>query len=278
MNFPKFWARGEAQGCSGWGWSNESIAQAKALGVEVAQRIAARLARGDRSPDRRYEYGDRPLREEILREFRDGSSGVRGVITRNSYGCLVLNTARLLFADVDLGETPEVGGFVNRLFGSQKAVAAHAAARQSIIDRAEEWIRQNPGWGWRIYETRAGLRLMATHCGFEPGDRVCESVFAWLHADPLYRRLCQHQKCFRARLTPKPWRCDVPPVTARWPFENDREAKSFQDWNARYLAAAARFSTCRLLAEVGNKPAPEFHEMIAVHDEACRAMSEAPLA
>ena len=35
MNFPKFWSRGEAKGFQAWGWSNESIAQAKALGIEA---------------------------------------------------------------------------------------------------------------------------------------------------------------------------------------------------------------------------------------------------
>jgi len=41
-----------------------------------------------------------------------------------------------------------------------------------------------------------------------------DQVFDTLGADPPYRRLCRTQKCFLARLTPKPWRCGVakPPV------------------------------------------------------------------
>jgi len=279
MNFPKFWARGEAQGFWGWGWSNESVAQAKALGVEVAQRIAARISRGDRSRLGRYEYGDRPMREEVLREFRDGISAPSAVVTRNSYGCLVLNAAHLLFVDVDLGEPPAHGGALGRLFGTGKAVAKHAAARQSVLDRAEAWTRQNPGWSWRVYETRAGLRLAAIHRPFAHDEKVCAEVFEALGADPLYRRLCGHQKCFRARLTPKPWRCDVPNPPARWPFEDERIAVVFKEWEKNYLDAAAGYATCHLAAEFGaTVVAPELAELIAAHDEVTRCGTKLPLA
>lgn len=278
MNFPKFWSRGEQKGFYAWGWSNESIAQAKALGMEVAGRIAERFASGDLQRARRYEYGNRPLREEVLREFRH-SQELAAVITRNSYGCLVLNTARLMFVDVDLGEPTTGGGFLGNLFGAKKSLAAHETARQTVLAVAGDWAQQNLGWGWRIYETRAGLRLMAIHRGFDSADPICETVFERLKADPLYRRLCHHQKCFRARLTPKPWRCGASPVPGRWPWDNDHALQSFQEWERRYLASAAKFSTCRLIAELGSQAsAPEFHELIAAHDEVTGVMSALPLA
>jgi hypothetical protein len=279
MNFPKFWVKGEAQGASAWGWSNEGVAQAKALATEIAQRVAARLARGERDRLRRYEYGERPLREEVLREFRDGAATARAVITRNSYGSLILNTAGLLFVDVDLGEPPRRGGVLSRLLGSEKDVAAHEAARKAALERAEDWVQRNPGWGWRIYETRAGLRLAATHRAFLPEESACRDVFEALQADPLYRRLCAQQKCFRARLTPKPWRCDVRTLPARWPFTSERQSKVFQKWEERYLAAASRFATCRLITEMGSRAmAAELSDLIGVHDEATRCGSELPLA
>jgi len=113
MNFPKFWAKGEADGFEGWGWSDVSADGAKARGVETARRVAARFERGELNvPAARYGYADRPLREEVLREFRDDAGTVSGVITRNSYGCLVLNTAKLMFVDVDFAPPPAVdGGF-----------------------------------------------------------------------------------------------------------------------------------------------------------------------
>jgi hypothetical protein len=279
MNFPKFWARGEAQGFCAWGWSNESVAQAKALGVEVAQRIATRIGRGDRSRPGHYEYGDRPLREEVLREFRDEAGELSAVITRNSYGCLVLNAAHLLFVDVDLCEEPPPGGVLGWLLGFKKAAARLAAARQSVLDRAEAWTRQNPGWGWRVYETRAGLRLVAIHRPFAYDDAVCAEVFEALGADPLYRRLCGHQKCFRARLTPKPWRCKVPNPPARWPFEDSRHAAAVQRWETQYLQAAAGYATCCLIAQIGTTDlSPDLAELVAAHDEVSRCGSGLPLA
>jgi hypothetical protein len=279
MNFPKFWARGEAQGVRAWGWSNEGLAQAAALGGEVAQRIAARLACGNRSQLGRYEYGERPLREEVLREFREGTEAPAAVITRNSYGCLVLNTARLLFVDVDIGEAPRQGGVLGRLFGSKKAVSRHEDARQFVLEQAAAWAGQNANWGWRVYRTRAGLRLAAIHRPFAPEEKVCALVFEALGADPLYRRLCGHQQCFRARLTPKPWRCNVPNPPARWPFEDERAAVSFQRWEKVYLSAANEYATCELIAKIGTTVvSPELTELIATHDEATRCESSLPLA
>jgi hypothetical protein len=75
------------------------------------------------------------------------------------------------------------------------------------MTKIENWSRNHPEWGWRIYRTRAGLRLLATQGLVEADSDVADGVFEALGADPLYRKLCKTQKCFRARLTPKPWRC-----------------------------------------------------------------------
>ncbi len=64
-----------------------------------APRIAA-------EPPRAYAYGDRPLREEIVRSVA-GDGERAAVVTRNSFGCLVLNTAGVLFVDVDLPRAVE---------------------------------------------------------------------------------------------------------------------------------------------------------------------------
>jgi hypothetical protein len=276
MNFPKFWAKAEVQGVAAWGWSNESVAQARILGEQIAGRLAARFARGDRRRLPRYEYGNRPLREEILREFRRDGSAPHGIITRNSYGCLVLNTPTLLFVDVDLGEESE--GLLARLF-ARKAAEARVASRRLVLERAEEWARSHPGWGWRIYETRAGLRLVATHRTIAPEELVSNEVFDAMNADPLYRRLCTLQKCFRARLTPKPWRCDAGQVPARWPFAGERQASAFQAWEKRYLSKASQFATCRLVLATGNTSVPpDVAELVSVHDEITRVASNLPLA
>ena len=52
--------------------------------------------------ERSYAYGTRPLREEIIQEIHSRAGDITGIVTRNSYGCLVLNTAEAMFVDVDL--------------------------------------------------------------------------------------------------------------------------------------------------------------------------------
>src|SRR5579859_467695 len=82
------------------GWSNESTAAAAAVGHNIAQRVAEKLASGDMRKGH-YLYGDRPLPEPILYEFRNGGPEPRAAITRNVYGALVMNARNLMFIDID---------------------------------------------------------------------------------------------------------------------------------------------------------------------------------
>jgi hypothetical protein len=47
-------------------------------------------------------YPNRPGRELVLEEIKNAAGELLAVVTRNSYGCRVLNTARVMFVDVDL--------------------------------------------------------------------------------------------------------------------------------------------------------------------------------
>src|SRR5579883_40361 len=205
MNFPKFWARGHAGRFCAWHWSSTSLAEAQALADEAAQKLADRIRGGDVPTSRGGYYPNRPFREQVLHEIRNEAGDLTAVITRNSYGCQVLNTARVMFVDVDLPEPKSSGGFFRKLFG--KGGAAPSDTPEAALARAENWSRRHPEWGWRIYRTRAGLRLMATHDLVPADSALAEEVFDALGADPLYQKLCRAQKCYRARLTPKPWRC-----------------------------------------------------------------------
>ena len=111
MYFPKFWARAEQEGQISWRWSDSSAAQAQTLAQEAAQQMADRIRHGD-IPQRHHGYPGRPFREQVLREIRRANSDLAAVITRNSYGRLVLNTARVMFLDVDLAEPKPSGGLL----------------------------------------------------------------------------------------------------------------------------------------------------------------------
>lgn len=276
MNFPQFWARGVNGNFFCWRWSSNSVAEAQSLANQAAQQLAERFRRGDFPPKHSGYYPNRPFREPVLQEIKSDAGETAAVITRNSYGCLVLNTARVMFVDVDLPE-PRPAGFLQKLFG--KPAAAPVITQDSAIAKVENWTRNNPGWGWRIYRTRAGLRLLATHAPFDPEAAASDGVFDALGADPLYRQLCKTQKCYRARLTPKPWRCGVRTKPERWPFLDVRAEKHFQKWDAQYQSFAAGWATCELVKTIGNGSVhPAVQPILKLHDEMTRVESKLKLA
>ncbi len=277
MNFPKFWAKGECGDFQAWRGSSNNLAEAQVLANAAAQRLAERFRSGNPPLPHGGYYPDRPFREPVLYEMKDGVDQTSAVITRNSYGCEVLNTARIMFVDVDLPKPKPPAGFLKRLFG--KPIPSSDTAADSTLAKAEAWTRRHPDWGWRIYRTRAGLRLLATHALIAPELPAADAVFEALGADPLYRKLCHTQKCYRARLTPKPWRCGVTMKPERWPFENEKREQRFQRWQANYESYAANWATCQLLRQLGNPTVhPEIQPIIKLHDAATKVESSLKLA
>jgi len=259
MKIPKYWAsetqpikdsRGHPLRLKCWRWSDESSAAAQAAAREHIAAVARTLR--DVDDLERYGYGARqPLREEIIKMINDDT-----IITRNAYGSLVLNTARVMFIDIDLKEVKPAG-----LFGKPPDVVGEARAR------VEKWVNRNPGWGMRVYRTKAGLRCIATHDLFDPSSGNAQKVLKELESDPLYVTLCRAQKCFRARLTPKHWRCDIHTRPPRYPFENLKDEQNHQRWVRFYDETIRQYSVCEFVAELGyGSHHPEVEAVIAVHD------------
>jgi len=277
MNFPKFWAKASNDALTCWRWSNASLHEAQQLAEEAVRQLADRV-RVSGWPTQRYGYSDRPLREPVLREFTNADGSLAAAVTRNAYGCHVLNTARALFVDIDLPEPKPSGGLLKKLFGKPEPANA-PSPEAAALARIESWTRARPGWGWRVYRTRAGLRLLATHDGFDPEAPETDAVFDQLGADPLYRRLCRAQKCFRARLTPKPWRCGLRPPDARWPWVDTKAEARFASWENRYREASRDNATCALVKTLGNAQIhPSLQPLLALHDEVTRVGATLPLA
>ncbi len=284
MRFARYWALAETDSPAAaqcWRWSDQSQEDARRQAEEAVQKLARRIAESGH-PAERYGYADRPLREPVLQslEGADGSDLV--LVTRNSYGALILNTASALFVDIDLPATTRAasgGGLLKRWFGrsatpSEPLLDPAAQARE----RAAAWAAARPGWGWRVYRTAAGLRLLATHAPFHPHDEAVAQVFEATGADPLYRRLCRLQESFRARLTPKPWRCRMenPP---RWPFRTERAEQAFGQWQSRYEAVSARHAVCRFEGTLGSETIhAELIPVVRMHDDLTRAQTDLPLA
>jgi hypothetical protein len=287
MNFPKFWARGEFRGFLAWRWSSQGIVEAQALADTAARELAYRAKTGPRLKHHGAYYPNRPVREQVLEEFYDLAGDKASIITRNSYGCLVLNAARAMFVDIDLdGESrnPATGEIIYEASGGffanlRRSFGSRVTGEERAIAKVEEWTRQHSDWGWRIYRTFAGLRLLATHALIDSDAGITADVFQSVDADPLYRQLCKTQKCFRARLTPKPWRCGVDKAPERWPFLTPKRENAFNSWKAKYEAAAENYATCKFLQSVGTETIhPDVQSVLTVHDNATRASSKLQLA
>jgi hypothetical protein len=289
MFIPRYWSKAETQAqtpqgyvmpVACWRGSPTSVADAETLAREAVERMASRIGRGEGFPDR-YAYGDRPVREEVLEEIADASGQVVAVLTRNGYGCEVLNAARVLFIDVDLAPARPAEGPLVRLARRflPFLVAAPRAPEADALARLAAWVDEHRGWRVRVYRTRSGLRYLVTHALFEPGGPESEAAMEYLGCDPQYMRLCRVQKSFRARLTPKPWRCGLKSPTVRFPWKNDDEERSIREWEREYAAITQDWATCALLDVVGGPAviAP-IATLVARHDQTTRVDSGLPLA
>jgi hypothetical protein len=289
MKFPKYWALGEAvaAGPGGkrlevgvWRWSDTSQAEADALAREAADELAKEVTRKGRWPDEHYGYADRPLREPILQEFRNDQGEQTAVVSRNSYGCLVLNTSGAMFIDVDLPE-PRAGclGVMLGKRARAKAAALRAEHEKAELARLGEWLVQNRDWGFRIYRTHAGLRYMVTHTPIAPDSEQARFAMVQLNADPLYVRLCDKQQSYRARLTPKAWRLKLGKPPSRWPFADADAEAAFNEWQQGYTAACGEYATCALVGALGPEAVhPHIRPILELHDEMTRVASGRALA
>lgn len=253
MLIPRHWVRATAERAdpasaqihrtTAYGYSDVSAAEAQRDALARAGRVLDWLVSDGalKAPDA-YGYGDeRPLREQIVREFVHGGAPA-AIVTRNAYGALVLNAAHVMFIDVDEAAPTALGGFVGRLFGR---------ARRDPLATLKAALAETPGVGARIYRTAAGWRALVTSQLVEPRADATDELMVRCGADPRYRALCRVQQCFRARLTPKPWRCGVEAPTLRYPFADAGAEAKFAAWLQGYERASGAYAVCEFVEALG---------------------------
>ena len=119
----------------------------------------------------------------------------------------------------------------------------------------------------RLYRTFAGLRAIVTHDVMDPQSTAALDVLKQLGSDPLYIKLCKAQECFRARLTPKPWRCGCIPNPLRHPITDQKLLLWYERWKEDYETRQAQFATCRFLGPLGNPFVhPDAVRIVELHD------------
>lgn len=300
-----------------FGWSDDSPEAAQSHAEErlreALEQHRAGTLRSRRDAKVAYNGADGlPIREEILARHGDT------IITRNSYGAQCLNTPNVLFLDIDYPEPHPVlpclatlvlfaamGGIVYGLVNQYWLIAGISAVVLAFNFLALELIRRGlnrsvrkqepknreriaafldsrPEWRLRVYRTPNGFRLLAMHRTFEPRSQEVAEVFRELRVDPVYAIMCHNQNCFRARVSPKPWRMGMEerfrPRPGVWPVKPEwlpgRTA-----WVARYEELAKGFSACRFEEELGTGSVhPAAAAVRDLHDRLANATTDLPMA
>jgi hypothetical protein len=292
-----------------FGWSDESQADAQAQADARARQALERIIAGEKLPrrDLKRPYNGSegvPIREEIVERHGDT------VLTRNSYGAVCLNTPDVLFADIDFEGEPSLrltwtviglllcgsvalgvlihpglacaaallslfGGYAVAVGMYRTWIGLAGGEEQIARRRIARFLNRHPDWHLRLYRTPAGLRLLAMHRPFDPAEAAVAECFRTLGTDPIYVRMCQRQRCFRARVSPKPWRIGIAehlkPRPGIWPISPERLPER-QAWVAAYEQAARRYAACRFLESLGSLVThPKAAEVQRLHDELCQA-------
>jgi hypothetical protein len=288
MNIPPFWTRetysgvdqkGRSRNFTANGWSFHSLEEARQQAAQRARKIFDLITKGQK-PETYEDYLDRPIQEEIIETIHHEKEQV-GLITRNRYGALVLNTACVLIVDVDFPQlSPDsLWEGIVWLFVPSKKHRDQTALELQTLNRIEQWATNNPTRHFRLYQTRMGLRIIFTDMLYEPQSEITLMILDQLESDPLYKKLTSKQECFRARLTPKPWRCNCSRPPKRYPWNNEIEEAEYRKWEHKYTQAVSGYKTCEFLNYFGAKTKNEvIQKIVNIHDEwTCNGSSQ-PLA
>lgn len=301
-----------------FGWSDDSLEAAQEHAEQRVREALERVKAGEallrREPKVAYNgAAGLPIREEIIE--RQGGD----VVTRNSYGALCLNTPDVLFADVDFDfppQDPRLSRWLLRLFllaavaigwslhswvwGIAAVLVAlvlswwigRAAHRAKVRrmggpeamarTRVEDFVRAHPDWRLRCYRTPAGLRLLAMHRVFDPNEPAVAECFDALGVDTVYALMCRQQHCFRARVSPKPWRIGIQghlrPRPGVWPVAAEH-MPARRRWIEDYERAARDHAACRFEREYGQGPVDaRADEVRRLHDALSQAERSLPIA
>jgi len=285
MYFPRYWAKASIDGPGrlgktvnvlAWGWSDVSTDDALRHATERARALLPRIPPVPGTARQQAYYGDRPFREPILEDLSKGP--IKALITRNSLGCEVLNTDCAAFADIDF-DPPRLGFFQSLFGGRKKVVEAQTLWEQETLEKLRQVQSGARSLSFRVYRTAGGLRLLIVS-RLLPGDNAeAEKWLVAVGSDPLYLRLCHNQKSYRARLTPKPWRCGLKQLKVQFPWATEPEQKRFEKWLASYQSKCTTFAVCDYIETIGlDKPAPELKSIIVLHDERTSVGKGFPLA
>ena len=160
-------------------------------------------------------------------------------LTLNCYDALILNTRNMLIADVDFGE-PGLDGRAG-VRDCDEVLDTLGDLRRLDEEHVKSEAFRFADQSYRVYRTHSGCRVICTSTcvSWREMGWAAAHFMRFLGGDPKYIKLCDFMECYRARLTPKPWRV------------NDAEAH-----------------VCSLENTCGEpRVAPELEAQLRLHDE-----------
>lgn len=271
MRIPAYWVKEKRRGCDGSVWklrgiSDASMQEARER-LEERCRIREAFARQGVVSDAEVKAFRASLRaldevqgEEytvLLLETIVEKLDEDNIITRNRYGVQVLNSTSVCFVDVD--DFPLSLGDKLRGFFGQKL-----SPEQKLLQTLRDLCATDASLGARLYRTHSGWRIMLAGEGLKPDSARMHEICRILHADPLYESLCSRQQCWRARLSPKPYRVGVPGYPRPVDSESVHTTEA-QNWLMRYESACSGKAVCRLVDCIGcaiSGAAVELHDRL----------------
>lgn len=297
-----------------FGWSDQSVAAAQRHAEQRVAEAIEKINAGEhiRRIEHKVPYNGAeglPIREEIIAQHDDV------MITRNGYGALCLNTPDVLFADIDFAESSQltvhfaaffmllllsiavsayfmswmilvIGLIISFLFTRVFAKSLSTLQRRFITtpeQRSLALIRnfsqQHPDWHLRVYRTPKGHRILAMHQTFDANGKEAQLMFEAIKADPHYVRMCKNQNCFRARISPKPWRIGMNRLRLGiWPVD-PQDLAIREAWVREYEQHAKHYASCRFVEQFGSQIVnAKAKQVQLLHDQYCKSGTHLDLA
>lgn len=254
-----------------YGGSNISEEEAKANALKKRDIVQSRIDGViDRRSDPDYEVD---IREEII-----GTVDDENIITRNRYGSLVLNSTSLVIVDVDDESFRWRYRWSFNLFTILRNLFISRNFRDLIESETKRVCRlyASKSAYVRLYRTPNGYRvILVFENSPEPASKESKIIMKRFRSDYTYANMCIKQRCYRARLTPKPWRIKLKSLKAIFPFRTAEEDVRHQEWVTEYHQVSENFAACRLMESFGSA---RLEKALDYHDKFCKALSDLPLA
>lgn len=264
MKYYKFWIKedfkitidGNEEVISILSGSNQSENVAFQKASEKAKNIENRIA--ERKPKDSYEVAIKEYIDEVI----DDSN----IITVCRYGAKILNTTSYTIFDLD--------DYPVDFFDYFKAVK-RLKKKDRIVYKFEERVRKFPelGTDFRVYETAKGVRVIGKKY-IDPSSKGYTRLMRRLCVDWIYIQLSKKQKCYRARLTPKPYRMKINTIKVKSPLDCKNE--NYLNWEKAYTEKSRDYSVVRLVKSLGSDFSSD--KIVKQHDLMCNLQSNRRLA